>query len=72
MKKNPSLTAQKICDCKKENVCFLTQDSKNHHEEEQQEKDVNKRWEGLKDLTQISDGIENTWLQYVYTLIENC
>lgn len=46
--------------------CVLTQDSKNHHEEEQQEKDVNKRWEGLKDLTQVSNWIENTCLHYVY------
>lgn len=39
---------------------FLTQDSKNNHEEEQQEKDVDKRWEGLEDLTQVSDWIRNT------------
>lgn len=50
-------------------LCSLTQDSKDHHEEEQQEKDVNKRWEGLKDLTQVSDWIENTRLCYVDKLI---
>lgn len=41
-------------------ICFLTQDSKYNHEEEQQEEDVNEWWEGLEDLTQVSDWMKET------------